>query len=238
MATYEKKGQMTYVDAAGNEYLLFPKTKPECIPGVAEHLANKDNPHGVTIEQIGAAPAGYGLGGNAIDITGKNLNDYTKWGVYYWGGTHTNAPFDWGYMEVIPSNGESVTQVARKIGYVDGTVGIQVQRTMNKWGTWGEWEWDNPTMALGVEYRTTKRHNGKAVWVKSVDIGSLTTKNIEAFIGTGCTEIVDTHLNRMLSGVRVTPWCNNPWCWVEIVVDTDKDYSSITAVLTVEWTKD
>lgn len=229
---------MTYVDAAGNEYLLFPKTKPECIPGVAEHLANKDNPHGVTIEQIGAAPAGYGLGGNAIDITGKNLNDYTKWGVYYWGGTHTNAPFDWGYMEVIPSNGESVTQVARKIGYVDGTVGIQVQRTMNKWGTWGEWEWDNPTMALGVEYRTTKRHNGKAVWVKSVDIGSLTTKNIEAFIGTGCTEIVDTHLNRMLSGVRVTPWCNNPWCWVEIVVDTDKDYSSITAVLTVEWTKD
>lgn len=105
-------------------------------------------------------------------------------------------------------------------------------------GKWGEWEWVNPPMALGVEYRTTKRHNGKAVWVKSADIGSLITKNIESFIATGCTEIVDVHLNRVFSGVRVTPWSDNPWCWVEIVVDADKNYSSIPAVLTVEWTKD
>ena len=119
------------------------------------------------------APAGFGLGGNATDITGKNLNDYTKWGVYYWVGTHTNAPFDRGYMEVIPSNGEGVTQVARKVGYVDGTVGIQVQRTMNEWGTWSPWEWVNPPMVPGVEYRTTERWNGKAVYTCLVNCGNV-----------------------------------------------------------------
>ncbi|MBQ8881693.1 MAG: hypothetical protein IJ030_05950, partial [Oscillospiraceae bacterium] len=29
---------------------------------IYEHTANQENPHGVTAEQIGAAPAGYGLG--------------------------------------------------------------------------------------------------------------------------------------------------------------------------------
>ena len=38
MATYEEKGQMTYKDEEGNEYLLFPMTKIECVEGLEEAL--------------------------------------------------------------------------------------------------------------------------------------------------------------------------------------------------------
>ena len=40
-------------------------------------------------------------------------------------------------------------------------------------GTWGEWEWINPPMELGVEYRTTERWQGKPVYTKLVDCGAL-----------------------------------------------------------------
>ena len=41
-------------------------------------------------------------------------------------------------------------------------------------GEWGEWEFSNPPMYLGVEYRTTERHNGKAVYAKLVNCGKAT----------------------------------------------------------------
>ena len=54
---------------------------------------------------------------------------------------------------------------------------------------WGEWEWVNPPMELGVEYRTTERYMGKPVYVKLVDFGELpnnTDKSIEYSTDTGC----------------------------------------------------
>lgn len=38
MATYEKNGQLTYVDEDGNEYVLSPMTKIECVEGLEEAL--------------------------------------------------------------------------------------------------------------------------------------------------------------------------------------------------------
>ncbi len=38
---------------------------------------------------------------------------------------------------------------------------------------WGPWEWINPPMDLGTEYRTTERYLGKPVYVKLVDCGEL-----------------------------------------------------------------
>lgn len=35
---------------------------------------------------------------------------------------------------------------------------------------WDEWEWVNPPMELGVEYRTTERYNGKPVYKKRVEL--------------------------------------------------------------------
>ena len=36
-----------------------------------------------------------------------------------------------------------------------------------------DWEWVNPPMDAGVEYRTTERYNGKIVYVKLVNFGTL-----------------------------------------------------------------
>ena len=36
-----------------------------------------------------------------------------------------------------------------------------------------ETEWQNPPMILGVEYRTTERYNGKPVYAKAVNVGTL-----------------------------------------------------------------
>lgn len=41
----------------------------------------------------------------------------------------------------------------------------------------GETEWVNPPMAPGVEYRTTERWSGKAVYTKLIPIGSITSGN-------------------------------------------------------------
>lgn len=38
-------------------------------------------------------------------------------------------------------------------------------------GVFGPWEWLNPPMTVGVEYRTTERYNGKPVYTKLVDCG-------------------------------------------------------------------
>ena len=36
MATYEKKGRMTYKDKNGDLYILYPATKKECVDGISE----------------------------------------------------------------------------------------------------------------------------------------------------------------------------------------------------------
>lgn len=47
---------------------------------------------------------------------------------------------------------------------------------LNKMQTWSEWEWVNPPMIVGTEYRTTKRHDGKVVYTKLVSLGTLPNK--------------------------------------------------------------
>ena len=59
-----------------------------------------------------------------------------------------------------------------------------VVRKMRKYldGVWKPWEYVNPPMVIGVEYRTTERYLGNPVYVKLVDCGALpnaTTKIVE-----------------------------------------------------------
>ena len=42
-----------------------------------------------------------------------------------------------------------------------------------KGGNWLPWEWINPPMEVGVEYRTTERYKDKPVYVKLVNFGTL-----------------------------------------------------------------
>lgn len=45
---------------------------------------------------------------------------------------------------------------------------------------WGPWEWLNPPMTIGIEYRTTERWLGYPVYVKTINFGAMTNgKSVE-----------------------------------------------------------
>lgn len=46
-------------------------------------------------------------------------------------------------------------------------------------GVLGPWEWESPQMMLGIEYRTTERHNGKPVYTKLVDCGMMPNNGLK-----------------------------------------------------------
>ena len=49
---------------------------------------------------------------------------------------------------------------------------IVLRRTLYE-STWRDWEWENPRMTVGVEYRTTEQFDGKPVYIKRLSAGSM-----------------------------------------------------------------
>lgn len=45
-------------------------------------------------------------------------------------------------------------------------------------GTWRPWEWVNPPMLLGYEYRTTERYLGKPVYAKAASVGDIAANTL------------------------------------------------------------
>lgn len=75
-------------------------------------------------------------------------------------------------MRVDSYSGNMLLQTAFSGGYSSAYPLYQERWRINN-GLWGEWEWVNPPMVLGVEYRTTERWQGKAVYTKLTNCGGL-----------------------------------------------------------------
>ena len=58
-------------------------------------------------------------------------------------------------------------------GFISGSTynGTTVVYRVYANGAWAEWEWVNPPMVMGVEYRTTERYCGKAVYTAVIGGG-------------------------------------------------------------------
>lgn len=136
----------------------------------AEHL-NK-------IEQgiANSAPGGYGLGEPPKYIA--DANDAVNNGWYAITMSTLNLPngteheWDYTYLRVDVGYRPDV--------YIKQTVTSQYRElrqceiTRCKiLGVWQPWEWVNPPMILGTEYRTTERYLGKPVYCKVVNCGNL-----------------------------------------------------------------
>lgn len=122
------------------------------------------------------APAGYGLGGIARFINnGESLNAYTDTGFYHWSTGALDAPFGAGSLLVIKRSDTYVHQIA----YQDDLTMpcMCIRKKIN--GAWQSWEWINPPMRAGVEYRTTERCGGSAVYAKRVsyNLGAIDASN-------------------------------------------------------------
>lgn len=126
-----------------------------------------------TADMVGAAPGGYGLGENPVYI--DDANNAVKNGWYSIDNSTLNLPEPsgiWNYCFLKVDCGVRYDQ------YVVQTVwtGFQIWRgryvkRCRVAGVWQPWEWVNPPLVLGVEYRTTERYNGKPVYVQTRQFG-------------------------------------------------------------------
>lgn len=121
---------------------------------------------------IGAAPAGFGLGehpyranGNVAHVTTQEeIDNLTACGWYscYLPGVTINNLSVWAAVIRVSSYIES--RLVQEMYVPD----LRVWLTRSNYnGTWSEWDCDNPPMRLGVEYRTTERINSKAVYKRN-----------------------------------------------------------------------
>ena len=163
----------------------------------AEHLNKIEN--GIA----NSAPGGFGLGGNAKILTASDdLNTIWRSGWYAWDTPPKNAPTVSGtpisYCSMIVLN-KGGDYNRHQIVYT--FEGYELHRSSAE--TIGEWEWVNPPMLTSVEYRTTERYNGKAVY-KMLDADGLVKWRVdgeEAWrYGGGLTYVVGLPVALTLTG--------------------------------------
>ena len=110
-------------------------------------------------------PRQWGLGADSILV--DSLDNALETGWYKSNGATPAS----GYWNCLTErfNSQSITQTAVEYdGY-----GALIARRMLSLGVFGPWEWVNPPMLLGVEYRTTERYKGKPVYTMAFSTGNL-----------------------------------------------------------------
>lgn len=137
---------------------------------VAADVGARDNTWLPTIADIGAAPAGYGLGGDG-SITLRTLAEVDAFKVSGW----RRVVLDTGniggsaYGTLFCDAGDRYITQTFEFYYAlyGGYVSLKRVRVHDE-PAWKEWEWVNPPMIPGTEYRTTERNDGDVVYAKSV----------------------------------------------------------------------
>ena len=116
----------------------------------------------------GKAPAGYGLGMNA-NTSIYDADNITAFGFYT---AKTNTPTnDWCAILNIPYWQNRATQFSTLCEALSANKYSYCKREKID-GIWKPWEWVNPRMELGVEYRTTERFGGSPVYTKAIDLST------------------------------------------------------------------
>lgn len=126
-------------------------------------------------ENIAAAPDGFGLGTINQVVTDFDTIKLNGW---YWGAAGTaHAPDSANSWSVRVTNLGNSNEVCIQDAYVLTNINSYIHRrrlvyvstaTQNN-----PWEWVNPPMYLGVEYRTTERYLGKPVYTQIINCGSM-----------------------------------------------------------------
>ena len=199
---------------------------------------------GLTAADVGAAPEGYGLGNNTGIPPEKYGNDLNNLKVCCWyvaaPGT-ANCPTginlsEYGYGITLCRVGTAATQIHTFSG------GIAVRNFSSE--TWGPWEYVNPPMQIGVEYRTTERYQGKPVYVKLIDFGTLPNATYKYVVVDNVAQVIRasglTSDGRTLPGtvgVAQTGMITCAGVRTQVQIVTYADQSSLTATVCAWYTK-
>lgn len=217
------------------------------------HKKDKNNPHGVTLAQIGAAPLTDTLTRRGKLTGGSNWDNAYETGIYEvntWtgsGGTGLPPVKTVGHL-IVYSWASSISIADQFVvqelhSYENPNC---VLRRICRNGTYTEWEWENPPMELGKEYRTTERHQGKAVYKQFFELGNLPNAGVKSVeVNFSPTTILsheahfktsaNTYSNLMGVTVYVVKYGNGT---PSVKIITSEDNSSYTGYITVKYTKD
>ena len=140
-----------------------------------------------TAEEVGAAPSGYGLGTggvypSSVGLTNANI---ARSGFYRWDteGQSDGFPFVYGTM-IVGARGKDSASFQLAMCHAETYKGTMAARLYSA-NTEYAWEYLNPPMIVGVEYRTTLRHNGKVVYCKAISCGALPSAGNRKVVATG-----------------------------------------------------
>lgn len=138
---------------------------------------------GLTAADVGAAPNGYGLGSNAKAVTDFNTATENGWYRNIVVGPDVHTPNDGGQWFCLTSaytNGALRQDFyAISAGYHGGGTHAIRWYHMSVFGGWSPFEWVDPPMKVGVEYRTTERFNAKPVYAQLVNCGALKARTMK-----------------------------------------------------------
>ena len=206
-----------------------------------------------TRESLGAAPAGFGLGltGTEMPVI-SDVASIAKTGWYRCTSSTDNWVGSSGVIYAVASRDGYITLT----GYTENMLSFDYMAILQAViyrGVLQDWEWVNPPMIPGVEYRTTERWKGKAVYTMMFDFGALPNNSLASITSpiTGAKEIVnyygaatDTTTHSATHTAVADPFVNNHWVnlmnngTVRIGITTTSDMSKYTAVITMEYTKE
>jgi hypothetical protein len=192
-------------------YIVTDSTKDaDLIAAIKAHVLDYENPHKVTAEQVGArpdtwlptpeeinaVPEGYGLGGNVSTESWAEIDSLRKPGWY--------AISDLYALEgtgvanaVMRVDGDEKVFVVQTLWVYDAEHSgrYKLQRHITGGGPygWTEWEWENPPLLLGREYRTTERYGGKRVYVRRIQFPEIMAARYNETV-----DISDSGMERLL----------------------------------------
>lgn len=208
-------------DAAPTE----DSTKPVQSGGVAAALSNK-------------APGGFGLGtSNPRHI--DDANNALESGWYYLDASTLNGPESAEYSNVMLVLTRNSNPQTVQVSFNVTDLAFELRRVCTN-GVWSPWEWVNPPMQLGVEYRTTERYNSKPVYVKTVDLGRLpdrSNKSVEHGVADieACFEFYGnyypTGINLIGNSTYTKLYLNNDTIYIST------DLSNASAIVVMKYTK-
>lgn len=138
-----------------------------------------------TLSSIQAEMLNYGLGA-AKDVGAQELNGLTRPGWYRIPGDVTvgGMTFAGAYLRV---DSYDWAYCAQALYPLSDTMTSLRRLCWN--GQWQDWEWEEPPLESGVEYRTTRRWDSSPVYVKKCNFGSLPNAST-AQLDTGCQEVI------------------------------------------------
>jgi hypothetical protein len=155
----------TEVEAASNELTGYVDQKAQEVNSSLTSYVDTEVNEAKEYVNANFAPSGYGLGGDCRYL--DNWENATKNGFYY---SYSGLPNGYEGMTfqgyAINYNGYIILDIWQTGAGFDN---VHLFRKYNaNTQAWGEWEFVNPPMIPGVEYRTTERWNGKAVYRKLI----------------------------------------------------------------------